>query len=344
MERPVVAAVDFGNTKIAFGVVDARGAVLSKEVVPTEPDKGVQQAKEKIFSGLRRLIDSEHGPVEAVGLAFGGLVDETRTIAVLSPNFPGWSNVPLVTELQSQFAGLPVVMDNDANAAGWGEYRFGSARGCTSAVYLTVSTGVGGAVILDGRLWRGRDSGAGEFGHMIVEPNGPVCSCGGRGCLEAIASGPSIARRAQELMRLGFYRDSILNALTGQQHVPPQRQAPETIEMGVSNGKETIMGLDAKVVCEAARAGDSLALTVMQEVASALGTALANIAAAIAPEVIVLGGGVMNSADLFLTQAVKKAEDHLSHRRSVLAPVRVSSHADDIALLGAAALALDRLS
>ncbi len=327
MAKPAVVAIDIGNTKLALALMGSDGVIVGKQTIPTEADKGVSQAISKVMCGVKALLQSGQGTATAMGIAFGGLVDETRQTALLSPNFPGWRNVPLVALLREAFPGYQVVMDNDANAAGWGEYRFGAAAGYRSAVYLTVSTGVGGTVILDGQLWRGKANGAGEFGHMIVSPGGPICGCGGRGCLEALVSGPSIARAAIEQAH-GFAASGseLANKING------------------GNGDVLGHGIDARAVCGAARAGDALGLAIMNAVSDALAVALANIAGALAPEVIVLGGGVMNSADLFLPQAVQKAAAHLAGRGAEMPLVTKSASVNDIALLGAGALALDTMS
>ncbi|NMB46415.1 MAG: ROK family protein [Firmicutes bacterium] len=314
MGKDYFLGIDIGNTKLAFGLVrDDEMAFSEKRVIPTEPQLGVRQAIDKILSNSRDLLVSVQDGVKGIGIAFGGFVDATRSIALASPNFPGWSHVPLVSLIGDLAPGIPVCMDNDANVAGVGEVTYGKARGYKHAVYLTISTGIGGAVLFDGQPLAGTQGLAAEFGHTIVQPRGPRCTCGSRGCLEALASGTSIGRIARE-----------------------RSQGQETIMHALVNKQEEIT---ARIVAEAARRGDSLAQTILDEVAFHLGVGLANIISAFDPDIVVLGGGVMNSADLLLPGAIQVVEEHLTVRGAVPPPIEASSIHDDIALWGAIALA-----
>ncbi|NMB24075.1 MAG: ROK family protein [Firmicutes bacterium] len=306
--------IDVGNTKLAFGLVegDAR-AFHEKRVIATEPHLGAEQALEKIIVQTCNMLEMAPKPVAGIGIAFGGFVDVTRTVGLASPNFPGLENVPMVEMIRELAPGVPVSMDNDANVAGVGEAMYGKARGHREAVYLTISTGIGGAVLFDGKPLAGSQGLAAEFGHMIVQPNGRQCTCGSRGCLEAIASGTSIARMARERVR---GRDSLINNLAG---------TPDDITAGT--------------VCKAAQAGDELAKAIVQEVAFYLGIGLANIISGLDPDIVVLGGGVMNSADILLPPAIQLVERHLTVRGAKVPPIEASDIHDDVALWGAMALA-----
>lgn len=306
--------IDIGNTKLAFGIAgDNELTFREKRVIPTEPELGVEQALDKILANSQELLEAYRDEIRGIGIAFGGFVDATRSIALASPNFPGWRDVPLVTLIQNLVPDIPVKMDNDANVAGVGEATYGKARGFGQVVYLTVSTGIGGAVLFEGRPLAGSQGLAAEFGHMIIEPNGPRCTCGSQGCLESLASGTSIGRIAQERAK---GHETIMYELAGK---------PETIT--------------ARIVSEAARQGDRLARSILEEVACYLGIGLANIISAFDPDIVVMGGGVMNSADLLLPVAIQVVEKHLSVRGAVVPPIEASSIHDDVALWGAIALA-----
>ncbi|NMB12767.1 MAG: ROK family protein [Firmicutes bacterium] len=306
--------IDVGNTKLAFAITgDNELTFHEKRVVRTEPELGVEQALDKILTNSQELLETHRDQVKGIGVAFGGFVNATRSIALASPNFPGWRNVPLVNLIQDLAPGIPIKMDNDANVAGVGEATYGKAQGYEQAVYLTVSTGVGGAVLFNGQPLAGSQGLAAEFGHMIVKPDGPRCTCGSQGCLEALASGTSIARIARER---ALSRANLMLELAGR---------PEKIT--------------ARTVSEAARRGDGLAKAILEEVAFYLGIGLANVISAFDPDIVVMGGGVMNSADLLLPGAIQVVKKHLSARGAIVPPIEASSIHDDVALWGAIALA-----
>jgi glucokinase len=216
--------------------------------------------------------------LRAVGVASPGALDLVHGLVFEAPQLPGWDGVPLV-EIMSERLGLPVLLENDANAAALGENRFGTGRGTRFMVYLTISTGVGGGIIIDRKIYHGVSGSAGELGHMVVWFNGPRCLCGERGCLEAIASGTGLAWRAKDL-----------------------------VDRNEAHGLERILRergeLDADEIADAARAGDEDARRLFDEAGLYLGVALANHINIFNPEMLVLGGGVVNGAgDLFLDHA-----------------------------------------
>jgi glucokinase len=235
-------------------------------------------------------------------------------IVFLSHHVPGWENIPLRDWLRRRF-GVPVAVDNDANVAALGEWRFGAGQGYCSLLYVTVSTGIGGGWILDGRIYHGADSLAGEIGHMTIQPGGPVCACGRRGCLEAVAAGPAVARRAQ--VRL-----------------TAEPQAGEVLRKLVDGD---VKAVTAKHVSQAVEAGDELARQVLEEAAQALGFGLGCAIALMNPERIVVGGGVAKSGERYF-EAVRAAA-----RANVLPGMKVeivpAVLGDDAPLWGAIALA-----
>jgi glucokinase len=305
-------AFDFGGTKLTAALM-ARSAL---PVVDVTAGKQAWQARRRVFSPpaadaqydsdtmtrLGRELLAGAAPA-AVGVSFGGPVDFAAGLVRLSHHVPGWENTPLQQLLETEFE-APVRIDNDANVAALGEHRFGAGRGYDSLLYVTVSTGVGGGWILDGRPWRGHEGMAGEIGHTVVDPEGPLCLCGKRGCVERLASGPYMARA--------------------------------WVEAGQESGgtAETVTG---KMVAQAAAEGDEAARRVLQRGAWALGVGLGNAANLLNPQRFVLGGGVTNSGDQWWT-AVRGAarETALPQVHFEVVPAALG---DDAPLWGAVALA-----
>lgn len=254
---------DFGGTKGAVGIASAGGdEVIARRrfEVPAGADGGSVYAE--AIRCAAALLAGNSAPVAGIGVSFGGHVNVERGVIARSLHVPGWDGFPLSDRLEGEFD-APVLVDNDANAGALGEWRFGAGRGYRNLFYVTVSTGVGGGWIIDNRLARGADGMAGEVGHMLIVPDGPMCSCGRRGCLEAVASGRAIARRAQEI--------------TGREQT-------------------------AKDVAAAAGLGVEWAEVLVIEAAEKLGTGLGNVLCLMNPEIVVLGGGVTKSGDNYWRQ------------------------------------------
>ena len=265
--------IDIGGTKIAGALVDENGVIVREARVPTpahDPDA--------IADAVVSLIDelSEGVEVAAAGVAAAGYVDAARANIVYAPNL-SWRNEPFKQKLESKLT-IPVFIDNDANAAGWAEYRFGAGRGYQHMVMLTIGTGVGGAIITDGHLLRGGYGVAAELGHIRHIPNGRLCGCGRNGCIEQYGSGTALLRAAQELAdsdliagaRLAELRDENQGQLTGTQ------------------------------VYQAISEGDAGALSILSELGIALGKTIATLAAILDPEIVVIGGGVSAAGELLL--------------------------------------------
>lgn len=313
-----VLSLDLGGTKLAVGVVNCAGETLAERLrlTPTQASPAqVIQALLNMAEEAVEEVESGWSGLAGVGISFGGPVDFAGGRTLRCHHLPGWESVPVRDEVADRL-GLPAIMDNDANVAALGEARFGAARGRRHVLYLTVSTGIGGGLVLDGRPYRGAHSQAGEIGHIIIAPAGPPCTCGRRGCLEALASGPAIARAAREALRAG--RASSLAALP--------------------RGK-----LTAQEVAQAADAGDELARDVMHAAGQALGIAIAAAANLLDPDIVVIGGGVSQAGDLLLAPAREALAGHAVPdiaRRIEVVPGQLGPRG---ALLGAAALALDLL-
>ena len=308
-----VLAVDIGGTKLAAGVVDADGRMLERGEVPTLAYEGLGPVLKRIVGLGRELLAraaAQKEPVQRIGIGCAGPLDLKAGKVFDPPNLPGWSEVSLVKHIESAL-GLPAVLENDANAAALGEFRYGAGRGVRSLVYFTVSTGIGGGIILDGKVWHGLKDAAGEAGHMTVCPDGPVCGCGNRGCLEAMASGTSIARRAREAVAAGR----------------PTRL------------REVPVVTSADVV-RLAQEGDAVAREVWEAAVKYLGIGVASVITLLAPERIVLGGGVTRAGD-FLFEPLRVEV----RRRVKLMPVDSvlvlpAALGPDVGILGAAAVAM----
>ncbi|MCH7488467.1 MAG: ROK family protein, partial [Chloroflexi bacterium] len=212
-EQKIAAGVDLGGTKILSIVATADGRVLAEDRRPTLAADGPEAVIERIVASLRKAIDEAGVTTDAIagaGISTPGPCDPARGVVVDAPNLPGWRNVELARIVSEQL-GAPAVLEHDAAAACYGEYRYGAGRGSRHIVYATLGTGIGGGIIIDGRIYHGASGAAGEIGHIIVDPEGPACNCGGRGCVEAFASGVAIARDAAAAMAAG--RSSLLAEL-----------------------------------------------------------------------------------------------------------------------------------
>lgn len=306
----LVLGLDFGGTKLAAGLVDLQqGNVLARRSMPTPVSGGAAAGLQAMLAMAQVLIATAPAPVQRVGISFGGPVAADGRTVRLSMHVAGWENFPLATHVEEAL-GLPATVANDGDAAALAEYHFGAGQGVRHLLYLTVSTGIGGGVIIDGRLHRGERAWAGEVGHQVLKPDGPPCPCGRNGCLEALASGLSIAREARVRLQ---GPDGATSALAA---IPPA-------------------GLTAQHVAEAAAAGDALARAVWNEAMGWLGIGIASAANLLNPGRVVLGGGLTRAGAL-LFDPVR----HVVARRIMDPEVSVVSAAlgDDVGILGGAAL------
>jgi glucokinase len=303
--------VDVGGTKVAGLLVGETGEVITGEE-RTTPADDVDATMETIYEVVASLRSS--GEPVGIGVGAAGMVDFAAGAMRWAPNL-AWSEVP-IRDLVRERTGLPCIVDNDANAAAWAEFRFGAAIGARHVLTVTVGTGIGGGIIADGRLFRGAHGFAAEIGHFIVEPDGPPCGCGNRGCWEQVASG-------QALDRLG-------------------REAAEANGAGaiarLAGGGE----VTGRHVSRAAREGDSVAARIMAEVGRRLGEGIAGLVNVLDPELVVVGGGVADEGDLILEPAQRAfvgAVEAPEHRPEV--PLVAASLGNDAGAIGAAALALE---
>lgn len=307
-------ALDFGGTKHTAGIILPGGSEwLAREQVfsPDHPD--ARSDLETMLAMARKLLGGSQP--EAVGVSFGGPVNARRGLVRLSHHVAGWENTPLADILMQEL-GAPVRVDNDANVAALGEKRYGAGQGYESLFYITVSTGVGGGWILNDRIWQGKDGMAGEIGHMVVDPEGPQCLCGKRGCVERLASGPYMALDARRSMESDPQSGLILRRLC----------------LG------DIAAIDGRLISQAAEEGDPLAAELLERSAWALGTGIGNAANLVNPQRFILGGGVTKSGE-FWWDCIRRTA-----RQTALPEVEIdivpAFLGDDAPLWGAAALAM----
>jgi len=315
LEKELFVGIDLGATNIKGALVNVEGHILEEKSIPTEVDGGVEHVMSRMMGVIRYLVSlAGKVPVTGVGIGCPGQVNVRKGIFHGGPNFPGWKDVPLVFEIERRI-GIPVVIDNDANLAALGEYAYGGGKGVENMLLLTLGTGVGGGLILNGELYRGSSDAAGEVGHTVISLDGPLCGCGRRGCLEAYVGTKGILERLREKLEGG--RRSVLS------------------------GKEEVTPKD---IGEAADGGDEVAIEVLRETGELLGVGLANFANILNVEKIVIGGGVADAGELLLGPARERME------REVLKVVRESVRVVKAELgnlagrIGAARLAMLSLS
>ena len=316
-DNNLILALDYGGTKLTAATVRAgerRWLALERSVSPPQHDGAYERAA--MLALARRLLGGARPA--AIGISFGGPVDSTGRLVFLSHHIPGWENVALCDQLEAEL-GAPAAMANDANVGALGEYAFGAGAGCASLLYVTVSTGVGGGWVFDGKIFAGADGMAGEIGHTLVDPHGPLCVCGRHGCVEAMACGPAFAAVAQARLRAEPGAGVLLRELAG----------------------GDIARVTGELVARAAQAGDPLATEVLLAAARALGFGIGSAISLVNPERVVVGGGVSKSGPAWWAALREAARaNSLPQMRVEIVPAGLS---DDAPLWGAVALAQGKL-
>jgi glucokinase len=305
--------IDIGGTKVAAGVVDETGAILAtaRRRTPSRDPAHIADVIVEVVGQLRADHD-----VRAVGIGAAGFVDVSRAMVLFAANL-AWRNTPLRDEIAGRID-LPVVIENDANAAAWGEFRFGAGELQPDVFVLTIGTGIGAGLIVNGRLHRGRFGIAAEPGHVRVVPGGRLCGCGNRGCLEQYCSGTALVRAAREIA-----------------HARP-KDAGRLLELAHGD----VASIDGPVVTQAAQEGDPAAVDCFEEIGRWLGQGLADLAAVLDPGRFVIGGGVAAAGDLLLrTGRSTYAAVVTGHGYRPLADVVLARLGPDAGLIGAADLA-----
>ena len=266
--------IDVGGTKILGGVVDEAGSVLATARTDT-PRQGGRVLTQAIADIAKELLVDHN--VTSIGVSAAGFVSSDRQTMLATPNIADWNGVDLDYEL-TDLIGLPVIIENDANAAAWGEAKFGAGRNQAHMMMLTVGTGIGGGIVVNGALYRGAFGIAAEFGHIRVVPDGHLCGCGARGCFEQYASGNALLRHAREAISA----------------------SPEIARNLLSRGDGTVAGLTGSAITEAAREGDPVALAAFTTTGQWLGTGIASLSVILDPACVVIGGGVIEAGEILL--------------------------------------------
>jgi glucokinase len=277
--------IDVGGTKVLGGVVDEAGKVLTTARKDT-PRQGGSALTQTIADVAKELL--EQHSVASVGVSAAGFVSSDRKTMLATPNIADWNGVDLDNQL-TKLIGLPVVIENDANAAAWGEAKFGAGKNQDHMMMLTVGTGIGGGIVVNGALYRGAFGIAAEFGHMRVVPEGHICGCGARGCFEQYASGNALLRHAREA----------INA------------SPEVARNLLSRGDGTVAGLTGQAITDAARDGDPVALAAFNTTGQWLGAGIASLAVLLDPACVVIGGGVIDAGEILLKPTRESLERNM---------------------------------
>ena len=310
--KKYVIGVDLGGTKISTAISTIEGNILANVVLPTKAEEGeaavlgrIVQSIDEVIVGSSTSIDE----IEAIGIGSPGPLDAKKGIIITTPNLP-FKDYNLVQPLKEKY-NIPVYLDNDANAAAIGEYMFGAGKGKNSIVYFTVSTGVGGGAVLDGKVYRGHTSNALEIGHTTVDPNGPRCNCGNLGCLEAMSSGTAIAKKGKEAVSTN-------------------------VETSLKK-HDTVTSYE---VFKEAEAGDEVAKDIIDNALTYLGIGVANAIATFDPEVIIIGGGVSKAGDIVFDTVKKVVNKRCFKSMAESCEIVPAGLGSDAGVVGAVALAI----
>ncbi|MCC6542873.1 MAG: ROK family protein [Nitrospirae bacterium] len=321
LNNDIVIGIDLGGSAIRLSTVMRSGRLRHSRRVSISSRRDKKHVISSIAANIKELIQIEEGrgkKVMAIGIGSPGIIDLKRGVVLTSPNFKDWKDVRLRAILERE-SNLPVVLDNDANAAAYGEKWKGAGRKVNSLVCLTMGTGIGGGIILNGEIWHGADGMSGEIGHMTVNPDGPHCNCGNNGCLETYSSATGMVRSAVTSLNNG--KRSVLKKL--------------------SYGDNS--SITAKMIYESALKGDRLSVDILAEAGKYLGIAMANLINIINPEMIVLAGAVAGAWDLFMPSARKEIKKRafkvLAERTKIVRGKLI----DTAGIVGAAGLALKQL-
>lgn len=314
-DRGVSVGVDLGGTKILTIAVDGTGTVLGRALLPT-PHEGECAALEAMANSVRQALSEAGrtlGDVQGVAVGAPGPMDPDEGVLLEPPNLPGCENLPIRAYLEERL-GVPVRVENDANVAAIGEYRYGAGKGIDDMIYVTLSTGIGGGVITGGKLLRGLGRTAGEVGHMVVAHGQERCACGRSGCWEAISSGTAIAARAREAVAAG-------------------RATPALV---AEASKGPVL---AQAVLAAAAEGDATAQAIIARAVEFNGVGLMNLLHLFSPGMIVIGGGLTHAWDALIAPAAAWAKSHAFERPAAVCRIERAQLGDLVGAMGAAALA-----
>ena len=318
-ELPVLA-IDLGGTKIFTALISNKGQVMAREYCLTLADEEPQSVINRILSAIDHLLNQRNidsSQLDSISIAAAGAIDFDKGLVTSSPHLPGWHDVPLRDMVKEKYK-VNTFLINDASAAALGEHHFGAGKGVNNLILLTLGTGIGGGIIINGRLYSGQCGSAGEIGHTTIDVNGPRCSCGNTGCLETLVSGTAVAKEAIRRIRQG--EGSSLTEIV--------------------DGK--IENITAEKVSLAAQGGDSLASEVILKAATYLGVGIVNLVNIFNPEIIIIGGRMAKMGDLLLNparQVVRERAFRLPAQAVQIVPAQLG---DDAGVLGAAVFAFQQ--
>jgi len=310
--------VDLGGTNISSAIINRQGEIASSLKIRTLAEKGKEATIKRIIKAIyNNIAQSTIAADDVIGIGIGapGPLDIKRGIINFAPNLPGWRDVPLQKILEDEF-NMKIVLENDANAAAWGERCFGAGQGVNNLVCFTLGTGIGGGIIIEGKIYHGNNCGAGELGHMTVNKDGPRCNCGNYGCLEAYSSAIGIKNRIKNRIQEGI-KSEFLN---------------------FDGDDQLFKSLRLKSIFEAARKGDSLTSDIVEEAISYLGIAIANMANILNPEMVILVGGITNEGDKLLIPLRKEVKKRAFYSNYKSLKIVIGKLAGNAGVLGAAAL------
>ncbi|MDD4526655.1 MAG: ROK family protein [Candidatus Margulisbacteria bacterium] len=323
-----IIGLDIGGTKIAAAIADDKGKIITSINTPTQAKKGAEVVTNQLSSVIKELLKNAGvhiQDVKTIVLGIPGQITKSKGVVIIAPNIKGWENYPLRDKVQKDFPNTPIIVENDANCAAMGELYFGSEKDYKNIVFLTVSTGVGGGIIIDRKLYSGKNTMAGEIGHMPLNLTTDTefkCGCGRIGCFEAYASGVNMAKRAsKKIMKLKTTKDDY---------------GKITLELSASNRSK----ITSIVLNHAAKQGDKFAQDIIEENAYYIGIGCVNIINILDPEAIIIGGGVSKIGDILFKAIRKTVQEHLSMVKNVKTEIIPATLGTDAGLLGTIAVGL----
>jgi glucokinase len=316
MPEKFVIGVDIGGTKVAAGLVDGSAHIRHQARSPMAPHGNAAAGLAAVVAAVNMLSMSSQGrELGGIGISSPGPLDPTTGIVINPPNLPCWRNFPLVSEIE-QIYGVPVKLDNDANCGALAEAKWGAGRSYRNVFYVTIGTGIGTGIVINGNLYHGRTGAAGEGGHLSIDYRGPECRCGKRGCIEALVSGPAIAQRARaRLMTLRGVRSTILDLAQG-----------------------NIEAITSDIIDKANASGDALAREILLETVELLALWLGNIVDLLEPDVIIIGGGVATMLNPFFDDIRDRLPRCCINSRVDEIPLLHAQYGADSGILGAASI------
>jgi len=318
IEKKYSIGVDLGGTNIISAIMNRQGEIASSLKIRTLAEKGKEATVKRIIEAIHKNIAQfTITPDDIIGIGIGapGPLDIKRGIINFAPNLPGWRDIPLKKILEDEF-NMKIVLENDANAAAWGERCYGAGQGINNLVCFTLGTGIGGGIIIDGKIYHGNNCGAGELGHMTVNKDGPRCNCGNYGCLEAYSSATGVKNRIKSRIKEGIKSDFL----------------------NFDSDDELLDSIRLKSIFETARKGDKLTKDIVEEAISYLGIAIANITNILNPEMVVLVGGITNEGDKLLIPLKEEVKKRAFYSNYKSLKIVIGELGGNAGVLGAAAL------